>query len=389
MALSALSGMRVLDLSVGIAGAFAAKLFACYGADVVKVERPAGDPARGWGPFLPDRPDLEGSVPFLDANAGKRGIRLDLGDPRGRAVAVDLIRRSDLVVESFAPGTLARLGLGAELFADTVLLSVSNFGQDGPYRDVPASEIVLYAMGHEMYGTGAPDREPLSVAPLLNLYFAGLSAAVAALGAVLGRRRHGTGEHVDVSIMETLLASIDRRADSLVAYAYCGEPMRRERAAASLVPGYSPCRDGHVAVSVSPAQWPRLVAALGHPDVPGPLPTEPAAAQAFRRVWRSWCAQRDRAGVTEVLQRHGIPCAPVNSLADVDADPHLADRGFFVDLDRDGTVLRHAGPAIRLAGTPGGIPRPAPRLGEHTDEVLGELGYPAADVAALRTAGIV
>ena len=189
---------------------------------MIKVESPnGGDPFRRCAPFDPGGESLG----FLDLNVGKRGITLDLRNERDRVL--ELATAADAVVESLRPGALERLGLGYhDLRAANpriVLTSITNFGQTGPYRDLPATEIVLYGMGHEMYGTGQPDREPISMAPRLNLCFAGKTAAVATLAAVL----HGRGDWIDVSIMETLVASIDRRADSLVSYIYCGEKMVR------------------------------------------------------------------------------------------------------------------------------------------------------------------
>ena len=260
------------------------------------------------------------------------------------------MRDADVVVESFRPGTLERLGLGWDGLCATnprvVLTSISNFGQTGPYRDLDATEIVLYAMGHEMYGTGQPDAEPMSMAPRLNLCFAGQTAAVATMAAVLG----GGPEWVDVSIMECFLASIDRRADSLVAYQYCGEKMTRMASVG--VPGtppqYNRAADGWFHLGATSRDPERLAEVAGGDD------------------FFAWAAARPKREVVAALQAAGIPAAPVNSVADLAADPHLAAREFFVDVGG----RRHVGLPIRFAETPGRLSRAAPKLGEHNDELL-------------------
>jgi crotonobetainyl-CoA:carnitine CoA-transferase CaiB-like acyl-CoA transferase len=189
-----LAGVRVIDLTQYVAGPYCTKLLALYGAEVIKVERPdGGDPMRMVGPFV-DAPHPDRALAFLDLNVNKLGVTLDLHSEDGRKSLLELVRSADIVVESFRPGTLDRLGLGWQALQavrpDLVMTSISNFGQTGRYRDLPASEIVLYGMGHEMFGTGLAGREPLSMAPRLNLYFAGQTAAVATLGA-LRRARVG------------------------------------------------------------------------------------------------------------------------------------------------------------------------------------------------------
>lgn len=370
-----LAGVRVIDLTQYVAGPYCTKLLALYGAEVIKVERPdGGDPMRMVGPFV-DAPHPDRALAFLDLNVNKLGVTLDLHSEDGRKSLLELVRSADIVVESFRPGTLDRLGLGWQALQavrpDLVMTSISNFGQTGRYRDLPASEIVLYGMGHEMFGTGLAGREPLSMAPRLNLYFAGQTAAVATLGALLG----GRAEWIDVSIMETFLSSIDRRADSLVAYAYCGERMERAAApyAGSFPPVYSWCADGYVAVNASagPARS-ALYGALGL--------AESAEGENAARTWTEWCAARTRRVVTDRLQAAGIPCEPVNSMADLVGDEHLLTRGFFVPLEHPvaGKAL-YAGLPVRTESTPGAVNRPAPRLGEHNDLVFSRPALPRSN----------
>lgn len=397
-----LAGVRVLDLTHYVAGPFATKLLAIYGADVTKVERPgSGDPMRRIGPFVGDRPGADRSLSFLDLNVGKRGVSLDLRTATGRQLALALARRSDLVVESLRPGALTALGLGYERLREErpaiVLTSLSNFGQTGPYRDVPASEIVLYAMGHEMYGTGLPDREPLSMAPRLNLCFAGQTAALASVAGILAAEATGEGDHIDVSIMESFLSSIDRRADSLVACEYCGEKATRMPSAlgVEIPPVYSRCADGWIHLSVGHRQvWDAFSEAIGEQWTRDPayVPPvqDPEAAVRFRRDWEPWCSTRTRRELVELLQAAGVPCAPVNDTADLLDDPHLRARGFFqrVSHPEHGAVI-HPGLPFRLERTPGRITSPAPSLGEHNAEVLAEIGVRRDELPELAATGVI
>ena len=338
-----LKGLRVLDLTQWVAGPYCTKLLAMFGAEVIKVERPRfGDPMRYAPPYVNNRPGTDNGLAFLDLNINKRGVSLNLACETGRHIALELVRRADLVVESFRPGTLERLGLGWDVLRgvnpSVVLVSISNFGQDGPYRDLPASEIVLYAMGHEMFGTGQPDREPMSMAPRLNLCFAGQTAAVAATAAVFAQRVHGQGDWVDVSIMESFTASIDRRADSLVAFAYCGERMERlPMRVVDALSGYNRCADGFVHLSISAATWKALLRAIDEPWVHSercsPNDGNAVVTEDFRRHWERFCCQHTKRELVERFQTAGVPCAPVNSVADLVADPQLAARAYFSELD--------------------------------------------------------
>ena len=344
-----LDGLRVLDLTTHIAGPYCTKLLATCGADVIKVESPnGGDPFRRCAPFDPGGESLG----FLDLNVGKRGITLDLRNERDRVL--ELATGADAVVESLRPGALERLGLGYhDLRAANpriVVTSITNFGQTGPYRDLPATEIVLYGMGHEMYGTGQPDREPISMAPRLNLCFAGKTAAVATLAAVL----HGRGDWIDVSIMETLVASIDRRADSLVSYIYCGEKM--VRMASVTGPGgpplYTRAVDGWVQGRPLPDAWPVIERIVEEDGEPG---------EELLDRWLSWCRTHTKLEAVTRLQAGGLPAAPVNSVADLASDEHLAAREFFDEVGG----RKHVGPFARFTDTPASLMRPAPRLGAH------------------------
>jgi crotonobetainyl-CoA:carnitine CoA-transferase CaiB-like acyl-CoA transferase len=396
-----LEGLRVVDLTQGAAGPYCTRMLAIFGATVIKVERPkTGDLMRHIGPFVGDQPGPDRSLSFLHLNVNKQGITLNLASESGHRLAAELIRGADVVVESFRPGTMDRLGLGYEALKairpGIVLTSLSNFGQTGPYRDLPASEIVLYGMGHEMFGTGQPDAEPMSMAPRVNLHFAGQTAAVATMAAVLASQSHGQGEWIDVSLMETYASSVDRRAISLTAYDYTGEKMVRIASVQGMsVPTpYNPCQDGYFHITVGPPKWADFVKVVGEefirdPKFAPPL-TDPLAREEFDAFWIPWCMERTKREIVQIFQAGGVPCAPVNSIADLLQDPQLKVRGYFRRLHHKSVGdADYAGLPFQMHGTPGAVERPAPRLGESNAAVYGELGYSASDLAKLASTGVI
>ena len=396
-----LEGLRVVDLTQAVAGPYCTKLLAAYGATVIKVERPGGgDPMRHAGPFIEDRPGPDRSLAFLHLNTDKLGVTLNLNTASGREIALKLVSTADVVVESFRPGTMARLGFSYEdLRAEkpgVVLTSISNFGQTGPYRDLPASEIVLYAMGHAMFGTGQPDAEPMSMAPRVNLHFAGQTAVVATMGATLGQRLHGHGEWIDVSIMETFASSIDRRAVSLTAYDYTGERMVRLASVQGIAipPTYNVCADGYFHMTVGTAWWAPFVEAVGEPFLReprfAPPLTDPLLREEFDAFWIPWCLQRTKRELVQIFQAAGMPVAPVNSIADILDDPQLRVRGFFRTVAHPSSgAAEYTGVPFVMHDTPGAIRNPAPALGQDNERVYGELGYSRSDLAVLASAGVV
>lgn len=397
-----LAGLRVIDFSQGAAGPYCTRLLALYGATVIKVERPrTGDPMRYVGPFAGDQPGADRSLAFLHLNVNKQSVTLDLASTSGRAIALALVAGADVVVESFRPGTMARFGLAYDELRAVkpaiVLTSISNFGQSGPYRDLPASEIVLYAMGHEMYGTGQPDGSPMSMAPRVNLHFAGQTAAVATMAAVLGQRAHGGGEWIDCSIMEAFVSSVDRRAISLTAYDYTGEKMVRLASVAGIAipPPYNICADGYFHCTVgSGPWWTAFVDALDQaflrePRFAPPL-TDPVLREEFDAFWIPWCMARTKREIVEIFQKHGLPVAPVNSIADLMQDPQLVEREFFRAVTHPiAGNAAYAGLPFIMAETPGALCTAAPLLGADNARIFGPLGYSAEDLARLAAAGVL
>ncbi|MHB8576034.1 MAG: CaiB/BaiF CoA transferase family protein, partial [Dehalococcoidia bacterium] len=257
-----LDGVRVVDFSHWRAGPRCTKLLADFGADVIKIERPpSGDPARRVGPFFDDRPEPEASGTFLFLNTNKRSVSLNLKTELGRSYALALIEKADIVDESFRPGVMQNLGLDFATLngrrPGIIMTSISNFGQTGPYRDLPASEITLSAMGGPMNVTGHRDHEPLKLAGNIVQYHAGSVAALAttlALYAAESAQEAGDdpeGEHIDVSIYETQASFRDRRAIYLTAFAYTGDIGQRPIPGTRPGAGVRPCADGYVNITVA------------------------------------------------------------------------------------------------------------------------------------------
>ena len=396
----ALSDLRVLDFTHYVTGPYATKLLADYGADVLKVERvDGGDGARRMGPFPDDMPHPEKSGMFLHLNTNKRGMTLNLKSAQARDIVMRLVESADVVVESFRPGQMATFGLDYATLRTVnpqlVMTSISNFGQTGPYRDFRASDLIIYGMGGEMYSTGLEDREPLKLGENLVLYQAGAIAATATMGAVFA-----TGsQHVDVSIMETQVGSIDRRMSMLLAYQYNGEVSKRSASATAggYPNGVYICLDGYVQISGGRNYFERVVAMMGAPDellderwYAPEAQYDPELEDEFNAYFIPWCLERTKQEVWHLAQEAHVLSGPINAASDLVSDANFRQRGAFAEFDHPaaGRLLYPGRPFI-MNESPWSIRRPAPLLGQHTDETLGALGYTAPDIAALRAQGVI
>jgi CoA:oxalate CoA-transferase len=397
-----LAGFRVLDLTQHLCGPYCTKLLADYGADVIKIEPPGdGDLARRLGPFKGDEPHPEKSGTFAYLNTNKRSLTLDLASSDGREVFFDLLQGADLVVENFRPGVMQELGLGFDELKgrkrSISLLSISNFGQSGPYRDWAGSELVLFAMGGEMFSMGVAEREPIKMAGTAALFQAGAAAAVAAAGALLQSMQGGDGEHLDIAIYEAQFASVDRRHQWVIAYQYTGRV--KGRASINSVSGFPsgayPCADGYVEITGGGRWWPGTVRMLGSPpELSGPEWRQPGAnlrqdlRERFDAVLYPWLAERTKRQVWEEAERAHVLCGPLYTVEDLFNDPAIRERGFFVECERPhlGNFLMPGRPFI-MHESPWSLRRPAPLLGEHNDEILTELGYAPQRIEKLRATG--
>lgn len=377
-----LAGVRVLDLTRILSGPFASMTLGDFGADVVKVERPVkGDDTRVWGP-----PFVRGeSAYFLSTNRNKRSIELDLASDAGRAIAYRLASRADVVVENFRPGTAERLGLGYErLRADNpglVYCSISGFGQTGPYRSRAGFDAVVQAMSGMMALTGEPDGVPTRPGlPVADLT-AAMWAAFAIAAALFERTRSGCGQHIDVSLLDGQVAWMTYPLAGFLATGE--EPARLGSAHATIVP-YQPfaTADGHVIIAAGNDKlWQGVCRVIGAPE----LADDPRFATNPDRVrgravlvpiLEARLRTRPTAHWLAVLEAEGVPAAPILKVSEMAADPHLAARDMVIEMEHPRTgKVRTAGLPVRFSRTPGAVRRPPPHLGEHTDEILAEIGW--------------
>ena len=400
-----LEGVRVLDLTQGVCGPSTTKLFADYGAEVLKIERPGGgDPARRIGPFPSDLPHPEKSGVFLDLNTGKHSITLNLKVATGRLILCRLAAESDLIVESFRAGTLERLGLGLDVLhaasPAAALVRISNFGQHGPRRDFEADDMLLYAAGGVLQVTGESELGPLKLGMFAPLMLAASVVAAMTMGALSASRRDREAEILDVSIQEVLAGSMDRGGPNLVSFQYSGALMVERRPAdvktSALPQGVYPCADGYVQVATHLGWFDRFCRTVGREDllederILATLTDYEVIGPEIEAILYPWLLERGKQEVMEKAQANGWPVTAINTLEDVFRDPAFRERGFFVELDHPfAGPLEFPGPPLRLSETPGALRR-APTLSEHTSEVLTErLGFSKQEVVILRQRGVI
>ncbi len=402
----ALSDLRVIDLTQGVAGPYGGKLLADFGADVLKVEPPGGDYTRRLGPFPDDVPDPNKSGLFLHLNTGKRSLTLDLSTRSGGVVFRKLLAGADVLLESEPPGQMAERGLGYDdlkaEFPRLIYTSVTPFGQTGPYRGYRGNSLTAMAMSTIMYNTGEPDREPLTTAGLPGEYLAGIHTFMAVTAALAWRDREGAGQYVDVSMAEATAASDEYNA---AMYGFQGAVRRRYYS--RHVFGYPndifPCKDGYVSVIPGAGGFPSPL----RPDEISPmalllenieLDKDPLFLSMGERMlrWRDfddlvlpWFMEHTAAEILDIAQALRLPFAPVPNVAELLDDAHLKERGFFVEIEHpEAGKLPHCGPVARMSETPLQI-GPAPSLGQHTTDVLAEIGYTPEDMGILSDRGVV
>lgn len=399
-----LSDVRVLDLTWYIAGPYCTKLLADYGADVIKVERPGeGDPARKLGPFFEDDPHPEKSGLFLHLNTNKKSITLDLKDQWGKRVIKELVREADVLVEGFSPRVMPSLGLDYQTLEHInpklVMTSISSFGQTGPYRDFKASELIIYGMGGAMFCNGLPDDPPLKKGLRVTEFQGGIMAAVATMMALLLAREAGVGQHVDVSLMETQLGTIDRRMSQLLSYQYNKAVTYREDPLArrGFPFGIYPCDDGYFELAATGALWPAVGKMMDMPElIEDPRFSDVLAQQTpghreqFDEIWYPWIMARTKKEIVAKGQEAGALCGPLVTMQEVLNDPHFRERGFFREIDHPmtGKVI-YAGPPINTSQMPWMVRIPAPLLGQHNEETYGMLGYSTEDIVSLKDRGLI
>jgi formyl-CoA transferase/CoA:oxalate CoA-transferase len=394
-----LAGVRVLDLSRMLAGPYGSMLLADLGAEVIKIEEPGGgDPMRAMGPpFL--GPDRE-SAYFLSINRNKKSVALDLETPDGRAVFHDLCRVSDVVWENFRPGVMARLGCAPETLRQLnprlVVCSISAFGQDGPYREWPAFDLALQAMGGAMSLTGEAGRPPARMGLPIGDLAGGMFGALAVASALFRRAQTGEGTHFDLSLLDCQVSLLTYVAQYF--WADGRVPGRVGSGHASVVPYQAfPTQDGHVVVAVFAEKfWAGFCRAIERPDLAADPRFDSNPKRVERRdelvpVLEAVFPARTTAEWLVRLQREGVPVAPINTVDRVVSDPQVRLREMVVDLEHPtlGT-LSTLGTPVRAAGSPPFRPAPPRALGEDTASVLRELlGYQPELIDALRQRGVI
>jgi len=404
----ALSHIRVLDLSRVLAGPWCAQNLADLGADVIKIERPGvGDDTRAWGP--PYARDADGNntteaAYYLSANRGKRSVTVDIASAQGQALLRELVRHCDVVLENFKVGHLHRYGLDYDslraLKPGLVYCSITGFGQDGPYAHRAGYDFLIQGMGGLMSVTGErdalPGGGPQKAGVALTDLMTGMYATVAVLAALTHRDRTGEGQHIDMALLDTQVAMLANVGSN---YLNTGKPPQRwGNAHANIVPYQTfACTDGHIIVAAgNDSQYQKFVEAGGRPE----LAHDPCFATNPLRVQHrdtlvplldAMVRERSRADWVARLEAVGVPCGPINDIADVFENPQVQARGLAIDLPHPtaGTVKLVRSP-MRMSATPAGSDLPPPLLGQHTEEVLQQLlGMSEADVAALRDQGVV
>ncbi len=389
-----LAGLKVLELARVLAGPWAGQALADLGADVVKVESPAGDETRTWGPPWIDNADgTHDAAYYHSCNRGKRSIVVDFATPAGRNVVTGLATKADVLIENFKVGGLRKFGLDYDtlkpLNPGLVYCSITGFGQNGPYAERPGYDFLVQGMGGIMDLTGEPDGEPQKVGVAFADIFTGLYATIAIQAALADRARTGKGQAIDMSLLDTQVAVLANQAMNYLASGKA--PHRLGNAHPNIVPyQVFAVADGHVIVAVgNDGQFARLAEVLGEPALADdPLYATNAARVANRepliRQLARLILKFRRDDFLDRLYAAGVPAGPINDVAQVFADPQVVHRGMRIDLPHtaNGTVPSVRMP-VSMSRSPRAVARAAPRLGGQTREILTEMGYCEAEVEQL------
>jgi crotonobetainyl-CoA:carnitine CoA-transferase CaiB-like acyl-CoA transferase len=399
-----LQGFRVLDLSRILAGPWASQMLADLGAEVIKIERPgSGDDTRAWGPpYMPDESAAATteSAYFHGANRGKQSLCIDMGNPRGQALIRDLVQHSDVLIENFKVGGLARYGLDYDslnaINSKLVYCSITGFGQTGPYAARAGYDFMIQAMGGMMSVTGEADGQPMKIGVALADVLTGLYAANAIQAALIHQRESGQGQYIDMALLDVQVATLANQAMNYLATG--NSPRRLGNAHPNIVPYQAfQTADGFIILAVgNDAQFERFCDLAGKPELGADTRFQKNSERVKHRealvpqveeIMRS----KTSADWLEQLHARGIPCGPINDIEQVFADPQVQHRGLQLELDHPvaGKVASVANP-IRFSQTPIEYDQAPPLLGQHTDAVLQRiLGLDANAIAELRNEAVI
>lgn len=400
-----LEGVRIVDLTQMLAGPFCSMLLADHGADVIKIEPFGGETTRGNGPYLPGDRDKSLGGYFQSVNRNKRSLVLDLRSIAGRHIALDLIARSDVIINNFRVGVMDRLGLSYDAVREAnpriVYASLSGFGSPAfgasPYGDWPAYDVIAQAMGGVMAITGPDAATPVKVGPGVGDIFPGSLLAFAIVAALRHAERTGSGQQVEVAMYDAIVALCER---AVYQYGYTGRsPSGEGPTHPFLAPfGMFPASDGWISLAAQNDNfWNVLVEIMGQPE----LKTQPGFSTKLERtenrervneLVREWTRNQSKAELKRLLGGR-VPFGPVQTAAEIVQDPHIAARGMLAEVEEPyagtGSTARIVGTPVKFSATPGGVRRRGPLLGEHSGTILKELGYAEADVEKLKAKGVV
>ncbi len=404
MKTGALSDLKVVELGAGVSAAFCARQLASLGAEVLKVETPGrGDAVRRRGPFLNDETHPDGGGLHLYLNADKLGITLNPETQTGRSILLTLLGDADVLVENNLPQEMTRLGLSYETIRRInprlTMTSITPFGQTGPYRDYKGSDLIGFHSGGlgsitPRPGAGLPDEGPLRMRGHFADLLTGMNAAAGTMCALYERDRSDEGQHLDISMQETIATSV---ATNFAGYSYTGNTNYREGSAPYQPVATMACKDGYVDIQcMTEEQWQRLVEYMGNPDwaemdIFGDVFSRAENWDVLEPLMTDWLMTKGKQEFYREAQARGIPSGPVNTTADLVDSEHLAARNFFVEQAHPVTGrLRFPGPFLRLSETPAHFKQRAPFLGEHNEMIYCDrLGYSREKLDGMKTEGII
>lgn len=389
-----LSGITILDLGRFVAGPFCGALLADMGADVVKIEIPGrGDETRHHGVLVNGE-----SAYFVMLNRNKRSLTLNLRSDEGRAIFLQLVRSADAVLENFRPDVMAKLGFGYDALCKInptiIYCGISGFGKDGPYALRPSFDFIAQGMSGLMSVTGFPGEQPVRVGIPISDQVAALYAAYGIMVALWERQQTGKGQEVQMSLVDGMISLLSFQADKYFGRAETPEPAGNDHPTSSPY-GTFKARDGYI--NIAPAgdeMWERFAHALGL----GHLFQDPrfrtndlrcVHRQEINAIINDITRQRTMADWIEMLNKAGVPCGPIYTVPQVFSDPQVQHQKMLLEIEQTSGKVKMPGFPLKLSRTPAGLSRPAPKLGEHTQEILAQIGYSSGEIQALRAKGVV
>jgi CoA:oxalate CoA-transferase len=392
-----LNGVRVLDFTHALAGSYATMVLGDLGAEILKVEPPTGDKARLQGPKVKDV-----STYFFSINRGKKGLVIDLRTAAGKEIALKLVKMVDVVAENFTPGTMDRLGLGYEVLKKqnkkVIYAALSGFGQTGPYRDKPALDIVIQAMGGLMSMTGPENGEPVRAGVSIGDIAGGLFLAIGILAALHEREQSGQGQMLDLSMLDCQVAILE---NAYIRYLTTGEiarPIGTKHQVSAIHQAF-PTKDGHIAFTVGGLdQWTVFLETIGRLDLLSEVKYHDRYTrhQNLPELEPLIIAALSKATTAEWIKKFeavSIPCGPINNIAQAAASPQLKQRSMIVELPcpaAEKGILKAVNSPLKLSRTPSQVTEGAPDLGEDTEEVLSSLlGMKSSEISALKKQGVI